>query len=60
MEVMRRHLKVNDLGCLKFKRVQTRLDRSAGKTSKSELRCAKVKRIVRRLDRSGEKTSESK
>jgi len=60
VEVTRKHLKVNDLGFLKVKRVQRGLDKSAGKTSKNELRCAKVKRSVRRPDRSEEKTSESK
>ena len=33
----RTHLKVNELGCARVKRIVRRLDRSAEKTSESEL-----------------------
>ena len=36
MEVLRRHLKPNELGSVKGKNMERRLDRSAGNTSESE------------------------
>jgi len=35
IEVMKRHLKVNELGCVKVKKMGRRLDRSAESTSES-------------------------
>ena len=35
MDVLSSHFEMNEFGCVKFKRVQRRLDKSAEKTSES-------------------------
>jgi len=57
---MTNHLKVNDLGYRKVKKMLRRLNGFAGRHLKViELSSAKVNRVRRRLNRSVEKTYES-